>query len=161
MEQTEMVAGQNTAHDDNDRVRVHTAERVNRQLDQNTRTCVETLAGSDHEQITKHLDELTREWDVERYLQMNASILALSGVLLGAAVNRKFLIIPAFVFSFFFQHAVQGWCPPVPVFRRLGIRTRREINREKYALKALRGDFDEVTASNNQSPAGVLGSSKG
>ena len=30
----------------------------------------------------------------------------------------------------------------VVVFRRMGVRTRREINREKYALKALRGDFD-------------------
>lgn len=29
------------------------------------------------------------------------------------------------------------------MFRRLGIRTRREIEVEKYALKALRGDFDE------------------
>jgi hypothetical protein len=32
----------------------------------------------------------------------------------------------------------------VPIFRRLGVRTRDEINREKYALKALRGDFDEI-----------------
>jgi len=46
------------------------------------------------------------------------------------------------VFGFFFQHATQGWCPPIPVFRRMGVRTRREINRERYALKALRGDFD-------------------
>lgn len=74
----------------------------------------------------------------------NASILALAGTMLGAALDRKFLIVPATVLSFFFQHAVQGWCPPVPVFRRTGIRTRQEINREKHALKALRGDFDEV-----------------
>jgi hypothetical protein len=32
----------------------------------------------------------------------------------------------------------------VPIFRRVGVRTRDEINREKYALKALRGDFEEV-----------------
>lgn len=31
--------------------------------------------------------------------------------------------------------------PPVPVLRRCGVRTRREIDEEKYALKALRGDF--------------------
>ena len=30
----------------------------------------------------------------------------------------------------------------VPLFRRLGIRTRQEIDAEKYALKAIRGDFD-------------------
>jgi hypothetical protein len=28
----------------------------------------------------------------------------------------------------------------------MGIRTRQEINREKYALKALRGDFDQIDA---------------
>ena len=43
--------------------------------------------------------------------------------------------------GFLLQHAVQGWCPPVPVFRRLGVRTQTEIDEERYALKALRGDF--------------------
>jgi hypothetical protein len=27
----------------------------------------------------------------------------------------------------------------------MGVRTGREINQEKYALKALRGDFDRVS----------------
>lgn len=31
-----------------------------------------------------------------------------------------------------------------PGFRRLGVRTQREIERERYALKALRGDFDRL-----------------
>ena len=31
----------------------------------------------------------------------------------------------------------------MPVFRRLGVRARDEINREN-ALKALRGDFEEI-----------------
>lgn len=39
------------------------------------------------------------------------------------------------------MHAVQGCCPPVPLLRRLGLRTREEIERERYALKALMGDF--------------------
>jgi hypothetical protein len=26
----------------------------------------------------------------------------------------------------------------------MGVRTRREINKEKFALKALRGDFDNL-----------------
>jgi hypothetical protein len=39
------------------------------------------------------------------------------------------------------QHALTGWCPPVPLFRRLGARTRQEIDRELYALKVVRGDF--------------------
>jgi hypothetical protein len=34
----------------------------------------------------------------------------------------------------------------VPVLRRLGVRTMDEINEERYALKALRGDFESVDA---------------
>jgi hypothetical protein len=35
------------------------------------------------------------------------------------------------------QHALQGWCPPVPVLRRLGYRTQPEIEEERCALRAL------------------------
>ena len=129
-----------------DRVREHTAEPVNSQVDHEAFQCVRSLDNAGRGTITRHIDRLDREWDIERVLQTNASILALSGIVLGAAVNRKFLVLPGAVLSFFLQHAVQGWCPPVPVFRRMGIRTRQEINREKYALKALRGDFDQVDA---------------
>ena len=134
-----------------DRVREHSPELANRQVDRQSRRCVEWFADKDPHEITDHIDALSREWDMERYLQTNASILALSGVLLGAAVNRKFLIVPGFVFGFFLQHAVQGWCPPVPMFLRMGVRTRKEINREKYALKALRGDFDALSRGESDS----------
>ena len=46
--------------------------------------------------------------------------------------------------AFLFQHALQGWCPPVPVLRRLGFRTVYEIDRERFSLKAIRGDFEQV-----------------
>jgi hypothetical protein len=46
--------------------------------------------------------------------------------------------------GFFMQHALSGWCPPLPVLRRLGFRTQYEIEQERYALKALRGDFQEL-----------------
>jgi hypothetical protein len=39
---------------------------------------------------------------------------------------------------------LQGWCPPLPILRSLGVRTADEINEERYALKALRGDFADV-----------------
>jgi len=34
------------------------------------------------------------------------------------------------------------------VFRALGVRTMREIERERYAIKLLRGDFDRVPTQN-------------
>ena len=57
------------------------------------------------------------------------------------------------IMGFLFQHAVTGWCPPVPVMRRLGVRTRSEIDREKFALKALRGDFKNLSIPEHQGEA--------
>lgn len=128
-----------------DRVRTHSNSEQNQRIDAHTRQCLERYAVSDRVAISRHIDTLDREWDVERYLQMNAGLVSLSGVVLGALVSPRFLVLPAAVFGFFFQHAIQGWCPPLPVFRRMGVRTRREINKEKYALKALRGDFDNLS----------------
>ncbi len=65
------------------------------------------------------------------------------GLLLSRLHGRKWLWLSAGVAGFLLQHALQGWCPPVSVFRRLGVRTRSEIDREKYGLKALRGDFEK------------------
>jgi hypothetical protein len=84
--------------------------------------------------IEQRMAELDREWDVERVLEVNASTLALTGLVLGATMNRKWLLLPGIVLPFLLQHGLQGWCPPLPVLRRLGVRTRGEIDREKYAL---------------------------
>lgn len=37
-----------------------------------------------------------------------------------------------------------GWCPPLPAFRWLGVRTNEEIQDEAAALRALRGDYAEM-----------------
>lgn len=95
-------------------------------------------------ELDARLAELEREWDIERTLQANASTLVMVGSLLGLAVDRRFLVLPAGVFTFFLQHALQGWCPPIPMFRRRGVRTSREIERERYAIKVLRGDFEGI-----------------
>lgn len=42
------------------------------------------------------------------------------------------------------QHGLLGWCPPLPVLRRLGVRTSRKVSDERFALKSLRGDFNDA-----------------
>ncbi len=139
-----------------DRVRANTSEEVNARLDREMRERVESYAARGEAEITRRIGELDREWDMERLLETNASALAGVGVGLAAATgSRKWLILPGVVLSFLFQHAVQGWCPPVPVFRRLGVRTREEIDRERYALKALRGDFRDVGDGADAAARGV------
>jgi hypothetical protein len=126
-----------------DRVRANTSEEINRELDRQLEARVHSYEQRSPAEITQRIEELDREWDMERLLETNASAIALTGLMLGVTHSRKWLIVPGIVLPFLFQHAVQGWCPPVPLFRRLGVRTREEIDREKYALKVLRGDFDK------------------
>jgi hypothetical protein len=97
-----------------------------------------TLSDSE---IAARIDALDREWDVERYLEVLAPGFALTGITLGLVKNRGWLLFSGAVLGFLVQHAVQGWCPPLALLRRMGVRTRREIDEERYALKALRGDF--------------------
>lgn len=135
-----------------DRVRANTSPEVNARIDREVVARVMSLATRDGETIARRIAELDREWDMERTLEANAATLAGVGVALGVVRGRRWLAIPGVVMAFLLQHALQGWCPPVPVFRRLGVRTRREIDREKYALKALRGDF-AATADAGQAPS--------
>lgn len=128
---------QNLNADSADRVRRHTADHLNEEIDRNTNLNILHYSAKDRAVILQRIDALDREWDVERVLEVNASTLAFTGLVLGMTVNKKWLALPAVVLPFLFQHGVQGWCPPLPVLRRLGIRTRGEIDREKYALKAL------------------------
>jgi len=127
-----------------DRVQAHTAPHVNREIERQTTRRLVRAAGQTPTALSRRIGELEDEWDVERWLELNASALAFTGTVLGIFVNKKFFAIPCIVLPFLFQHAIQGWCPPIPILRRRGVRTRREIDAEKFALKALRGDFAHV-----------------
>jgi hypothetical protein len=127
-----------------ERVRRHTSPALNAQIDERILHTLRLYSGKPRALINDRLNELDDEWDVERVLETNASTLALTGVALSIAVNRKWLLLTAGVLGFLFVHGTQGWCPPLPVLRRLGIRTRDEINRERFALKYLRGDFSDL-----------------
>lgn len=104
-------------------------------------------------EITERIEELDREWDVERTLEAGAAVLALAGLALGAVRDRRWLLIPAAVLPILAEHGVTRWSPPVPLLRRLGLRSRKEVERERYALKVLRGDFAVVEQGPAAEPA--------
>lgn len=116
------------------RVRAHTPPSVNRRIADDTAERLERI-GQEPAAIRQRLRELDREWDVERAIQLNASTLMLVGTVLGLRVNPRFLALPVAVSAFLLQHALQGWCPPLPVLRRLGFRTSDEIGVERHALE--------------------------
>jgi hypothetical protein len=127
-----------------DRVPAHTSKATNERIRRQIEANVARVAAGGPGAIRRRLDELDREWDIERTLEANASTVSLIGLALAASRGRKWLVLPAAVASFLLLHAVQGWCPPIPILRRMGFRTASEIDTERYALKALRGDFSDV-----------------
>lgn len=100
------------------------------------------------EEITRRIEELDREWDLERVLESHAAALSLTGVMLSALVRRRWLLLPAGVLALMLQHSLMGPGLPAKMLRHLGVRTRREIDAEKYALRMLRGDFDNLKSVN-------------
>jgi hypothetical protein len=129
---------------DADPVRANTSEKSLKNIDRAMQEKVLYYSTQPREVISRRIAELDREWDIERWLETNASSLALFGIFMGVARSRKYLLLSAGVLGFLLTHAIQGWCPPVPALRALGIRTRSEIDREKFALKVVRGDFQDV-----------------
>lgn len=129
-----------------DRVRVKTSEQLKQDIDKKTFENVKDYFDRSDSVITRRIEELDEEWDIERVLGLNMSTLALSGFILSMK-NRYWLTLPVVVTGFFAQHSLQGWCPPVTLFRYFKFRTRKEIEREKHALKALRGDYADVKSA--------------
>ncbi|MGV3759709.1 MAG: hypothetical protein ACO1PW_09240 [Actinomycetota bacterium] len=145
---TPTIDPQQVAPDD-DRVREHTDPEVLARLDQAMVDRIRELAQdpaspAGRMAISQRIDALEREWDIERVLEANAGTLALLGTWRAIRRGRAWSIVPLVVTGFLIQHAVQGWCPPMVVLRRLGLRSRQEIEVERWALKLLRGDADHL-----------------
>jgi len=124
-----------------ERVRANTATEVNWRIDQRIEENVRLYSDKPPEEIARRIWELEHEWDIERVLETMAASFSLTGIALSVTVDRRWIMLPGLVLSFLLLHGLQGWCPPVPVLRRLRVRTREEIDRELYALKALIGNF--------------------
>lgn len=137
-----------------DRVPAHTDPSVNRRIQARAERRIVELSHR-LDRIGLRLEQLDQEWDTERTLEANAALLAFTGTMLAATLDRRWLALPALVTAFLFQHAVQGWCPPLPVIRRLGFRTPREIEQERHALKALRGDYEGVRQASDRATAAI------
>ncbi|MDB5342674.1 MAG: hypothetical protein JWP89_1051 [Schlesneria sp.] len=133
-----------------DRTPQHTAAHVNREIRYRTEQSIARCAAAGHDSINNRLDELDEEWDVERTLEATAASSFLLALLLGASAGWFWHFVAAVIAVFLLLHAVQGWCPPVALFRQCGFRTASEIDYERYALKSIRGDFDALVA---QGPA--------
>lgn len=137
-----------TKEPEGERVRKYTATSKNEKIDALIIGNIEKYS-KNPQFIAQRIKQLDKEWDIERVLEINMSTLSIIGITLAVFVNIYWLMLPSIVLLFFVQHALQGWCPPIPIFRYFKVRTRPEIDREKYALKAIRGDFNNLSSGNN------------
>lgn len=132
----------------NDAIRAASDPCINMKIDQKLEETIRLFASRGAEDITERIHQLDMEWDIERVLEINTGSLALMGVLMGF-IDKKWLLLSGAMAAFMAYQAIKGWSPPVSLLRRLGIRTRQEITREKYALKVLRGDFEEISPAHD------------
>lgn len=115
------------------RVEDHSPAEINLAIAKDIKHRIARYAAAPEEELRERLAYLDAEWDVERALEANFAGVAFLGMLLSRA-DRRFLALPVLAAVFMLQHVGQGWCPPLPLLRRMGFRTAREIEHERNAL---------------------------
>ncbi|PWI57414.1 YgaP-like transmembrane domain [Sulfoacidibacillus thermotolerans] len=127
------------------RVALHTSRAIIREIEARTIANVARYSLRSGEAVSHRLSQLEREWDTDRIIEAMAGTFVVMGTLLGVTINRRWFFVSALAGGFLVSHAFSGWCPSLPVLRKLGARTAEEIAEERMALKVLRGDFKPTT----------------
>jgi hypothetical protein len=119
-----------------DRVRAHSFKRATARIDQRTQTAIHR-AKEDPSVIPDELTALDREWDLERAILIPFALMGAVALALGLRRERRFRFPLTGQIAAMLTHALIGWSPQAVVLRRLGFRTRQEIEAERQALLAL------------------------
>jgi hypothetical protein len=128
-----------------DEVRSHAPDGVNKRIDERVERCVRHMAERERAEISCYLEKLEREWDLNRAVTVVGSALALAGLWLGRRDGGRWRILGGLAAGLMLQHGLLGFGPLAELVRAVGgVRTRKEIDLEKFALKALRGDFERI-----------------
>ncbi len=120
---------------------------VNAEIKKQTIKNLNVYKNCSAEELTDRIWQLGQEWDTERVMEVTASVFLIVTSLLGVKIRRLGFILTGAAGLFMLQHALHGWCPPLPMIRKWGVRTAEEIANEKMVIKTMRGDFTERTAS--------------
>jgi hypothetical protein len=94
--------------------------------------------------LSERIKSLDGEWDAEKFTVVALSGASLFGLAMGIFGSRLWRLLAWSSLPLLFLHGQGKWKPSDGLIRSLGLRTRREIHQEKYALKAMRGDFRGV-----------------
>lgn len=117
-------------------------EEITRRIDAKIEESIRFYAAQSPDAIARRIEELDNECDVDGYLAMTAAGVGLGGIALSfLGGGKKWLLVAGAFLGLLLKQALHGTSPAMPLLRKFGVRTRAEIDREKYALKILRGDF--------------------
>lgn len=119
------------------RVQINSRPEINYRNKRKAAASIKYYSTAGAEELNQRIDSLEREWDTERVLETNFAGIVTVSALAGYFINKKWSLVAGIAGLFMLQHALQGWCPPLAVIRRAGIRTNEEINEEKSALMAM------------------------
>lgn len=134
------------------RVKCHTSNKINQKIAEETLNNISYYKGRSNAELSNRIEKLNDEWDTERVLETNASMLIILGSILALSTRKRhWAFFTGAIGVFLLQHALCGWCPPLPIIRQLGVRTCDEISKEKFYLKYLRGDYKKWSDSNDYS----------
>jgi len=100
------------------------------------------LADGGPQAIADRLGQLDREWTAGRMTKVTLGAVILFGFAMTALFNNLWwLILPAVAALFLVQYAVSRTSWLTAMFREMGYPSRCEVDQERIALRALRGDF--------------------
>lgn len=94
--------------------------------------------------ISDRIRQLDAEWDMERSVTAALSGVGAFGLLMGLFGGRLLRLLTWVAVPLLLAFSLGKWAPSASALSRWGLRRRREIEEERYALKALRGDFRNV-----------------
>ena len=118
------------------------ADRCNSQVGLEKRLA--GIADAGPQAITDRLAQLEREWSAGRMTKATIGVLIVVGLGLTALAGPWWLVLPAISGFFLLQYVFsrQSWLGAT--FREMGFRSGADIDQEKFALRALRGDFKHL-----------------
>ena len=140
-----------------DVIRDESPASINAAIDRETLARLEEFKNASPEKFQERIDELAWEYDVACAQSIAFAGLGLFGLAL-SRFHKGFLAIPVIANAALLYQNLPVPSPITPAFRMLGFRSRTEIERERHALKMLRGDYQR--AEDDPSAKGAMTSAQ-
>jgi hypothetical protein len=113
-----------------------------------TKSNIRKYIGASNELLYERLQELNKEWYVEKVFITLISFLIFLFSLLGLISGSFWYLINLLLAIVSFIHYVFNWSLPIYFIRRFGVRTFSEIYEEKMVIKLMMKDYINMSDKN-------------